>query len=161
MKHVFLLAILFSIFISKNTFCAEQRNSGADENLTNLVYEIFNKSKIITVKSIPIGMELFGEEALHFDIKKEWITSISYRCPSAYCNYHGVELKELFSSGLRISNTCGTFENLITLEGDSTVHEIFIDSSGHCFKIEENSYYIERSFYEVAPHSQLNPSLFW
>ncbi|MDO9319289.1 MAG: hypothetical protein Q7V56_13930 [Gammaproteobacteria bacterium] len=158
MKNIFLLIIVFSIFLSKNTFCAEQGNSDADENLTNFIHEIFDKSKIITVKSIPIGMELFGEEALTFDIKNEWVTSITFRCPAAYCNNYGGALKAFFSSGLRISNNCWAFENLIALEGDSTLHEIFIDSSGHCFKIEGNSYYTEESFYDVAPHSELNPS---
>lgn len=131
------------------------------ENFSSFIYEIFNQAKVITVKSVPLYYELPGTAALRFSIEDEWMFSVSFSCYTDSCKYSGTSLKEYFSSGLKLTNTCPKpYRVLITLEGDSEERNIYISSSGSCFVLENISYFTEQTFFDVAPSSELNPSFF-
>lgn len=129
------------------------------EQLKSLIEEIFGKTKVITVKSVSPSIELPNvAAALRFNIKEDRDYSVALNC-HWNCSTQSNSLKQYLISGLNVIGNCRPpFTAFIELEGDLTIEEIYIHDTGHCFTINDISYFTNDSFFDLAPNFSMYPS---
>lgn len=125
--------------------------------LAGRVTSAFAAADTITTRYLPSAGRLYAPVGRD-DLKEGWKYSFAYRCVIT-CERAALEIQSYFSAGVRLESECPDryYAVVELVRRDAVIADFYIQDGGHCFTLDDQSYYVEQSFDRFIQLSELFP----
>lgn len=126
-------------------------------SLASRVANLFADADVVATKYLPDAGRLYAPISRD-DLEDRWKYSFSYRCTLS-CRHAAAEIQSFFSAGVRLEAECpDRYYAIVELRRSDGVRvDFYVQDGGHCFTLENQSYYVEQSFDRFVQQSELFP----